>query len=437
LIQGALWKIFRRLVAVPRYGPALQGAVLAQRSLKAQQEEAWLHRFQDDRPPLRPVLVGSRGDWVTQPGLPHHQGAALRSSRPGDMARICFAEAREASLLLLRHAWSGSAEVVCGENRAGHALFEDGTSLLELPLPGLAAAGGVVELTNTGAVEGSRDEQLWLIGYRCDGVLWPVELGQALSRGIRLIEGKVGSFLAFRTDIGVADALALYGVWGADEISVFADHLCPGMNVIDVGANIGHHSVAMAKLVAPGGRILCIEPQLQVNRLLQANLAANGIAGAEVVRCLVGESAGEATLSPIDYERAGNFGAVDVARGEAAGERVAMTTLDALVAAHFDGQPVHFVKLDVQTFELFVLRGARRLLSEARPVIYLEVSPWWMRLRGYDFREIYALLAAQGYSCRSLLPHDRDFDGVPEWDGETDIEWNMLALPPGYRSSTK
>lgn len=414
--------------------PADAPDMLAWRAQARSAEEVWAPRFRDDRPPLRPVIVGRDGDWVAEPGVPHHHGAALRSICAGDRLRIRFPAAREASLLLLRHGWSGSAEVAQGEVRARHALHREETDLLEIPLPGLAP-GGEVEVLNTGRVKGSRDEQVWLIGYRCDGVLWPVELGQPVSRAIRLIEGKVGNFLAFRTDIGVAEVLALHGVWGADEVAVFAEHLRPGMNVVDVGANIGHHSVAMARLVAPGGRILCVEPQAEVNRLLEANLALNGIAGARSLRCLVGEGAGEAKLSPISYEAAGNFGAVDVARCESDGESVAMTTLDALVAEQFGDAPVHFVKLDVQSFELFVLRGAADLLHRCRPLVYLEISPYWMKLRGYDYREIYALFERLGYTWRNLLHSPSATQDVPAWDGETDIEWNMLALPPGYRSA--
>jgi FkbM family methyltransferase len=394
-------------------------------------EDSWAPRFRDDRPPLRPVLVSGEGHWRAEPGTPHHYGAALRSEQAGDWLRIRFPAMREASLLMLRHRWSGSAEVVQGESRVRHDLFIEETELLEVPLPGLVT-GGEVEVRNTGRVTGSRDEQVWLIGFRCDGVIWPVELGRPISRGVRLIEGKVGNFLAFHTDIGVAEALALYGVWGADEIAVFAEHLRPGMNVLDVGANIGHHSVAMARLVSPGGRILCIEPQAEVHRLLEANLAANGITGVRCVRCLVGEKSGEAKLSPISYETAGNFGAVDVARAEGDGEIVAMTTLDTLIAEHFGDTPIHFVKLDVQSFELFVLRGASELLRRCRPLVYLEVSPYWMKLRGYDYREIYALLEAHEYRWRNLLPQTSAHHAVPDWDGETDIEWNMLALPPGY-----
>jgi FkbM family methyltransferase len=265
--------------------------------------------------------------------------------------------------------------------------------------------------------------------------MWPVELGRPLSRTTRLIEGQVGAFLAFRADTGVAEALSLYGVWGAEELSIFSQHLTSGMNVIDVGANIGHHSVAMARLVAPSGRILCIEPQREMNRLLHANLTANGINCATVVRCILGKCVGEATLSQTDYEKPGNFGATDVSRTEVKGERVAMTTLDVLVANYFSDLTVHFVKIDVQSYELFVLQGAKNLLLRDRPLIYLEVSPYWMRLRGYDYRNIYSLLAEAGYTWRNIRNDQPDLGAVPEWNGLADIEWNILAFPHGSPSS--
>lgn len=396
---------------------------------------AWKSRFKDTLAPLRPIVLERRGAWFTEVGLPHHYGAVLRSSQNGDAVRIRFPDTNEAKLVLLRHGWSGSAEVRVGSRLSRYELFDDGSGLLEVPLPNLAAAGGVVELTNTGAIAGSRDHQVWLIGYRCDDTLWPVELGLPLCRNIRLIEGEIGTFLTFRTDVGIADVLALYRIWGADELEVFAQYLSPGMNAIDVGANIGHHSVAMARLVGPDGCLLAVEPQVEINRLLAANLVANGIMNARVERCLVGECSGRASLSPIDYSTAGNFGAVDVARTSVEGEQVSMKTLDELVHEYYGDKPVHFVKLDVQSFELYVLRGAPNLLRTSRPVLYLEVSPYWMHQRGYDYREIFLLLRSHDYAWRNLLPGQMELCAQPDWDGEMDVEWNLVAFPDGGTSS--
>lgn len=381
---------------------------------------------------LRPIIQRREGAWTVESGWPHQSGGALRSSIQGDMLRIHFPEAINCTLLLLRHSWSGSAEVTVGNSHRSYKLFDEETSLLEIPLVGLSDAGGVIELRNTGSVIGSLDSQTWLIGYRCDGVLWPVELGQPVSRMIRLIEGDVGTFLAFRADTGIAEALSLHGVWGTDELSVFAKYLMPGMNVIDVGANIGHHSVALARFVTPGGRVLCIEPQQELNHLLQANLTINGITCASVVNFVVGSSAGISRLSPIDYEKAGNFGALDVASDEPSGESVTMTTLDALVADHFVDKRIHFIKIDTQSFELFVLQGAKDLLLRDSPLIYLEISPYWMKRRGYDYQEIYLFLEEHNYNWKNIRYDVPAVGAIPEWDGVADVEWNLLAIPHNH-----
>jgi len=57
--------------------------------------------------------------------------------------------------------------------------------------------------------------------------------------------------------------------------------------VVDIGANIGCHTVPIAKAVAPHGSVLAFEPQPRIFQLLAANITINGLANARLFQPVV------------------------------------------------------------------------------------------------------------------------------------------------------
>src|SRR6185437_4192192 len=88
-----------------------------------------------------------------------------------------------------------------------------------------------------------------------------------------------GPMLALAGDRYITRSLEVYGEFSAGEWDLFAQVVKPGMTVVEVGANIGAHSIALAKACAPGPLYL-FEPQQRVFQILCANLALNGVTNA-------------------------------------------------------------------------------------------------------------------------------------------------------------
>lgn len=388
--------------------------------------------FVDPDDPPRPTVEAVSGSWSVRAITSFHDGPALCSFTRGDAVTLRAASKGHLSLVLLRHDWSGGCEITVGEHRVACDLYSVQTETVDVPVP--RADGAKIRLVNRGATNPhALATECWLVGFRQGGSFWPIELGEPISRTARLIRGKLGTFLTLRTDTGVADSLALHGIWDEEEVTRFAEYVRPEMTVIDAGANFGHHSIALAKLVGSRGRVLAIEPQSAIHYLLCANVAINAAWQITPLHCALGERQGTARMNPVDYESAANIGSLGLggsAEDEHGGELTEVLTLDDVVARHLPQCRVGFVKIDVQSFELYVLRGALEVISRHRPVMQIEISPFWMQRRGYGYQEISLLLQGYGYVCHNLAKGHPDPLMPYAWDGVTDIEWNMLALPP-------
>ena len=74
------------------------------------------------------------------------------------------------------------------------------------------------------------------------------------------------------------------GIMGADERRILRRFIRAGMTVVDVGANLGLYSLAMADVAGPAGRVISFEPDPDLFLLLRENCAANGSANVEPIR---------------------------------------------------------------------------------------------------------------------------------------------------------
>lgn len=167
---------------------------------------------------------------------------------------------------------------------------------------------------------------------------------------------------------GIARSLAMYhGIPGRHRrmVRFYGDFLAPGDVAFDVGAHVGSRVRAWRKL---GAHVVAVEPQPDLVRVLRLLFGRDP--GVTIVPDAVGARPGTArlgistatpTVSSMSSSWRGEVGSdpgFARVRWDASVE-VAVTTLDALVAAH--GEPA-FCKVDVEGFELDVLSGLTRPL---------------------------------------------------------------------------
>lgn len=136
--------------------------------------------------------------------------------------------------------------------------------------------------------------------------------------------------------------------------------LRPGMHAVDVGANVGYYLLLLARAVGPEGTVSCFEPDPENLIELERNVRLNGLTHTRIHPAAVGA---EDTIVEL---RAG-INSTITTEGEL---RVPLVQLDSTVR-----RPVDFLKIDVEGYEGHVLAGARQVLTQDRPNLFLEIHP--------------------------------------------------------------
>jgi FkbM family methyltransferase len=182
---------------------------------------------------------------------------------------------------------------------------------------------------------------------------------------LRLKHCRHGVMLYSARDKYVGGSLDRYGEFSELEAQLFSGLIKPGMMVLEIGANIGAHTVHLAKLVGENGGVVAFEAQRVIFQILCANLSLNGIENTDAKCLAVGAAAGEITVPRVDYSGDNNFGGI--ALGSNDGDVVEMIAIDNLMLP-----ACHMIKIDVEGMEKQVLDGARQTITRFRPYLYVE-----------------------------------------------------------------
>ena len=95
-------------------------------------------------------------------------------------------------------------------------------------------------------------------------------------KGIILLEVQGHRMYVDGQDVGVAPILVVKGVYEEGVTRVFKNEIKPGAVVLDIGANIGYHTLTAARLVGQDGKVFAFEPEPSNFDLLVRNVKING-----------------------------------------------------------------------------------------------------------------------------------------------------------------
>jgi len=194
-----------------------------------------------------------------------------------------------------------------------------------------------------------------------------------------------GSALRYwRRDLNRVDPALLAAV---DEL------VSTGDTVWDVGANCGLFAFAAARRAGENGRVLAIEPDAWLVNLLHrsAGQRGAGCARVDVLSAAASVQVGLAYLQIAERGRSSNHLDSTAGNSQAGGTRAAQSTLSLSLDWLLDIYPAPSVlKIDVEGFEIEVLKGGSRVLS-LHPKLHCEVGD-------RNTVEVTRILKSYGYS---------------------------------------
>jgi FkbM family methyltransferase len=185
--------------------------------------------------------------------------------------------------------------------------------------------------------------------------------------------------------------------------------------VIDIGANIGTFSLAVASLVGETGKVFAFEAHSKTFSYFLKNIKANSYKNITAYNLALGEKEGELHFSSDSNDDVNHV-------IKSGGLKVPVTTLDRIPEIVKEKR-IQVIKLDVEGYEIFVLEGAKETLTKTK-YVYFEVYEPNVKEYNYHVEEIYDFLIAEGFSI--VDPDTRKI--FPREGLRADMVQNLLAI---------
>jgi len=235
-----------------------------------------------------------------------------------------------------------------------------------------------------------------------------------------LCRGDYRSYMRLRA--AAVRHVARRGWYERRHVQFLRSQVGPGDTAVDVGANLGAYSIALADAVGASGKVLAFEPLAEVFEWLRRNTAH--LSQVSCYELALSDRAAEAMEIAVPLLFGGipepSLAGLSVGATRCDTRRVRVATLDDYLD-QLAG--LTFIKVDVEGHELACLQGARRTLAELRPLVQFEANDMQRQYRRFqEFAE------PLGFSVCGLAPTGglRRLDALSKHSG-----YNFYLAPTG------
>jgi len=208
------------------------------------------------------------------------------------------------------------------------------------------------------------------------------------------LDTAIGTLWFDGADTRLTPWLRSQGVWEADLMKLLGRTLQPGRVFVDVGANVGFHTVLAARLVGAAGHVYAVEPAPWTLQLLRANVWRSG-AEVTIVPAAASDRRATVRLAAEPGHRSGAH------LTETAGDEVVVEVELEVEAAPLDellpDVSVDVLKVDVEGAEPLVLRGAAGLLARSPRLLVIVEFRDETHLSGESPADVLAFYRSLGF----------------------------------------
>lgn len=220
-------------------------------------------------------------------------------------------------------------------------------------------------------------------------------------------------------------SIFVYGYHEPEICNLIKRLVKPGYVVMDVGANIGAHTLIMAQAVGITGKVIAIEPNPKVHERLVSNLYLNRFDHVQPLQCGLSDTSGQMILH-IPPDHLANQGIASLyPQAELSVQiPVQIHLLDEIVTS-LACQQLDFIKIDTEGHDMKVILGAEKSIETYQPYILFEyIEKDWYKT-GLNFSSCEKFFTHHEYML--YIIHSSNFltklaDGLPE-------STNILAVP--------
>jgi FkbM family methyltransferase len=202
-------------------------------------------------------------------------------------------------------------------------------------------------------------------------------------------EGNTSDFHAFK--------LSVHGYFDWRNVILARESLKknPGI-VVEGGANIGTETISYCDVAKKMNTyVVAFEPVPSNIDLILHNQRLNKIDNLELYTCLVAEKKGKAFFNFPSGNNSGS-GYIEKNVNNRGAQEYDVVTLDETIK----NRVVSFISVDVEGFEYQVLRGAKNILYNCRPLLVVEVNQKLLKERGESsVEQVYNFLKTLNYKC--------------------------------------
>ena len=194
------------------------------------------------------------------------------------------------------------------------------------------------------------------------------------------------------------------GVFESEMLDAFMVYVKEGMTFVDIGANIGQHSLFVSRLVGENGNVISFEPIPRLYQQFKRSVEANNMKNVNIINAGCGNK--EETLDI--YMDKSNMGASSVIKPDTR-SKLTKTSIHIIKPEEIllSYKKIDVMKIDVEGFEYNVLTGLEKVIERDKPIIFLEYSPsFYVKSKNHDTEHdgisLLSLLQKYKYSLKDL-----------------------------------
>lgn len=172
-----------------------------------------------------------------------------------------------------------------------------------------------------------------------------------------------------------------------------------GMNVIDIGANVGITTVTVARKIGRRGKLYSFEPTPEYFNILKENISSNGLENVKVYELAVTDQVGRAPFSQKELSSGIVF------EEGAKKFEVSTTSIDRFLSEE-KIERIDLINMDCEGSELLVLKGAQKTLWENKVKIFCEIHHDFLKQLGQSVEELVQYLQGLEFQVQSVSLDD-------------------------------